>query len=110
RAVQLDQRPPVAVHEAQVARAVRQRRHERLGREGRMTLFVGSEVITLEASQSAYAPIGVPHAYRVDSETARWLGVAGPAGFDRFVLDASDPAPVAELPPADTPVDLERIG
>jgi quercetin dioxygenase-like cupin family protein len=77
--------------------------------EGRMTLFVGPQTIVVEAGQTAYAPIGIPHVYRVDSETARWLAVASPAGFDGFVLAASDPAPAAEIPPADAPVDLDRV-
>jgi mannose-6-phosphate isomerase-like protein (cupin superfamily) len=78
--------------------------------EGRLTLFVGGERIELGAGECANAPMGVPHVYRVDSPTARWLGIVSPAGFDRFVVAASDPAPAEALPPADAPVDLARIG
>ena len=77
---------------------------------GRLTLFVGGERIELAAGECANAPMGVPHVYRVDSPTARWLAICGPAGFDRFLIAASDPAPAEALPPADAPVDLERVG
>jgi hypothetical protein len=42
----------------------------------------------------------VPHAYRVESEEARWLVISTPAGFDAFVREVAEPAPAEELPPA----------
>ena len=68
--------------------------------EGRMTLFLPGEHVELEAGDAFRAPRDVPHVYRVDSETARWLAFCEPAGFDAFVLETSEPAAADELPPA----------
>ena len=77
--------------------------------EGRMTLFVGDSQIEIAAGESAVAPRGVPHVYRVDSERARWLAVASPAGFERFVAEVSVPAQELELPDGDPAVDPARL-
>jgi quercetin dioxygenase-like cupin family protein len=69
--------------------------------EGEVTLFVADEQIVLGAGQAAFAPRDVPHAYRVESEEARWLVINTPAGFDAFVREVSEPAPADELPPAE---------
>jgi mannose-6-phosphate isomerase-like protein (cupin superfamily) len=77
--------------------------------EGRMTLFVGNEQIELTDGDCAFAPRGVPHVYRVDSERARWLGIASPAGFERFVAEAAVPARELELPRGEPVVEPERL-
>jgi mannose-6-phosphate isomerase-like protein (cupin superfamily) len=73
--------------------------------EGEVTLFVADEQLVLGPGQAAFAPRDVPHAYRVESEEARWLVITTPAGFDDFVREVSDPAPAEELPPAGRSVD-----
>jgi mannose-6-phosphate isomerase-like protein (cupin superfamily) len=78
--------------------------------EGEVTLFVGSEQVVLGPGQSAFAPRDVPHAYRVESAEARWLVITTPAGFDSFVREVAEPAPVDELPPDDRPVDPAVLG
>jgi len=77
--------------------------------EGRMTLHLPGETIELEAGSTLLAPKGVPHTYRVESETARWLVVCEPAGFDSFVRAVSRPALADELPPFDRKHDLAAI-
>jgi quercetin dioxygenase-like cupin family protein len=77
--------------------------------EGRLTLHLPGERIELAAGDTVRAPRGVPHTYRVESETARWLVVCEPAGFDAFVRAVSEPAPAAELPPAGRDHDLGAI-
>jgi hypothetical protein len=52
----------------------------------------------------------VPHAYRVESEEARWLVITTPAGFDAFVREVAVPAPADELPPAGRPFDPAVLG
>jgi hypothetical protein len=52
----------------------------------------------------------VPHAYRVESEEARWLVIATPAGFDAFVREVAEPAPAEELPPEGRSVDPAVLG
>src|SRR3954469_24383274 len=64
--------------------------------EGRVTLFAGADAIDLGPGDFVLAPRGVPHAYRVGDEPARWLVTSTPAGFERFVVDVArseDPGP-----------------
>jgi uncharacterized protein YjlB len=77
--------------------------------EGELTLFTPGESRTVRAGDAAFAPKGVAHTYRVESEQARWLGLSTPAGFASFVAATSDPAETDGLPPADRPVDMERL-
>ena len=77
--------------------------------EGEVTLFVGGEQILLGPGRAAFAPRNVPHAYRVESEEARWLVITTPAGFDAFVREVSEPAPADALPPAGRHVDPEIL-
>jgi quercetin dioxygenase-like cupin family protein len=73
--------------------------------EGELRLFVAGEQIVLGPGQAAFAPRDVPHAYRVESDEARWMVITTPAGFDDFVREVADPAPAEELPPAGRHVD-----
>jgi quercetin dioxygenase-like cupin family protein len=79
--------------------------------EGELTVYVsGSEPIQLGPGDWLTAPRDVPHVYKVTSpEPARWLAVSTPARFDRLVNALSSHAEREELPPADTPVDPERV-
>jgi quercetin dioxygenase-like cupin family protein len=65
---------------------------------GRMTWFVGELRLDLDQGQAAFIARGVPHAYRIESERARWLVINNPAGFERFVRAAGEPAAADELP------------
>jgi quercetin dioxygenase-like cupin family protein len=73
--------------------------------DGELSLFVAGEQLVLNAGQAAVAPREVPHAYRVESEQARWLVISTPAGFESFVRAAAKPARAEELPPAGRPHD-----
>jgi quercetin dioxygenase-like cupin family protein len=77
--------------------------------EGRMTFFVGDGELTLSEGEAAVTPRGVPHAYRVESEQARWLVINNPAGFERFLRAATEPAPADELPPPGRALDPEAV-
>ncbi len=77
--------------------------------EGELSLHLPGESRTLSAGQAAFAPLGVPHAYRVESERARWLGLSTPAGFSTFVVASSDPAERDGMPPADRDPGAERV-
>jgi quercetin dioxygenase-like cupin family protein len=81
--------------------------------EGLLTLQAGDRRFRLEPGAAAVAPMGVPHTFRVDSDTARVLVLSTPAGLERFVRDSSVPAGAPTLPPADaprpSPEELERI-
>lgn len=70
--------------------------------EGELTFWVGGRVITAPASSFVYGPRDVPHTFMVSSERARFLLVTEPAGFEKFVLECSEPAARLEIPPAPT--------
>ena len=78
--------------------------------DGALTFQVGDRAWTAETGSFVWAPRGVPHTFRVDSPTARLVGLAVPGGFDRFVLATGRPAEAATLPPPpDGPPDLGRL-
>jgi hypothetical protein len=69
--------------------------------------------VELAAGATAVVPMGVPHTFRVESDTARVLMLSTPAGIEEMVRDASVPASAPTLPPADaprpSPEELKRI-
>ena len=67
--------------------------------DGALSLHVPGRSLELAAGSAFVAPRGVPHAYRVESETVCWLAFCAPAGFDALVLETSEPAERDELPP-----------
>ena len=71
--------------------------------EGELTIAAADERFQLGPGGAAVVPLGIPHTFRVDSETARVLVLSTPAGLERLVRDASIPAAAATLPPADAP-------
>jgi quercetin dioxygenase-like cupin family protein len=78
--------------------------------EGELTLWVGGEVIVASAGSFVYGPRDIPHTFVVSSDTARFLLVVEPAGFEDFVRAVSQPAEWLELPPAATePPDIEGL-
>ena len=60
--------------------------------EGRLTLLTAERTTELDAGESAFAPRGVAHVYRVESERARWLVATTSGGFAAFVAETSTPA------------------
>ena len=77
--------------------------------EGELSLHLPGRSLTLGAGEAFLAPKDVPHAYRVESETARWLAIATPAGFDDFVREVGEPAPEETLPPEGRQHDPARL-
>jgi quercetin dioxygenase-like cupin family protein len=71
--------------------------------EGRLTIRAGSQRFELQPGAAAVVPIGVPHTFRVETETARVLVLSTPAGLERMVRDCAVPAIRPTLPPADAP-------
>ena len=56
-----------------------------------------------------WLPRGIPHSYAVDGdETLRSLAITLPAGFERFVAEAGEPARERTLPPPGEP-DIEKL-
>jgi quercetin dioxygenase-like cupin family protein len=78
--------------------------------EGELTFWVGGQVITAGAGSFVYGPKDIPHTFTVSSDTARFLLVVEPAGFENFVRAGSEPAQRLEIPPAPTePPDVARL-
>jgi len=78
--------------------------------DGRLTFWVGGRTISAGPGSFVYGPRDVPHTFEVASHEARFLLVAEPGGFERFVRAASDVAATPTLPPAPgAPPDLERL-
>jgi quercetin dioxygenase-like cupin family protein len=78
--------------------------------DGRVTLYLPGRQVELGRGETFRAPRGVPHTYRVESETARMLVICQPARFDGLVRDVSEPATAEELPPRGRPLDVEALG
>ena len=69
--------------------------------EGQVTMFVGDELIDLEAGDYCFGPRGIPHAYLVRSERARMLVTISPSGSEQLFVSLGVPVTSAE-PPTDT--------
>jgi quercetin dioxygenase-like cupin family protein len=70
--------------------------------EGELTIWVDGETILAPAGSFVFGPKGIPHTFAVSSEIARFLLVAEPAGFERFMRAVGEPAPRLEIPPPPT--------
>jgi quercetin dioxygenase-like cupin family protein len=75
--------------------------------DGKLRVWVGDRLLELEQGDYALAPHGIPHTYRVESGSARWLATSTD-GFDRFVAAVGVPAEGERLPDPDDP-DPERL-
>ena len=77
--------------------------------EGEMTFYLGNnEPIRASAGAFIHIPGGTVHAFRVDSETARYLIITTPQ-HERFYRAIAEPAQTRSVPP-DRPLDMEKIG
>src|SRR6201995_2734494 len=71
--------------------------------EGELTLWVDGETILAPAGSFVFGPKGIPHTFIVSSDRARFLLVTEPAGFEKFMRSAAEPAARLRIPPAATP-------
>lgn len=78
--------------------------------DGELLLHVDGVERRAGAGDFASVPRGVPHAFMVVSETARYLVpiTPGSADAEAFFREAGDPAPDGGLPP-EAPLDIERL-
>lgn len=76
--------------------------------EGELTFYLDDgEPRSASAGSFVHIPGGVAHAFKVDSETARYLIITTPQ-HERFYRAISEPAPARSLPP-EAPPDMEKI-
>jgi quercetin dioxygenase-like cupin family protein len=78
--------------------------------DGVYTFFLGAERISAPAGTVVFAPRGIPHSYRIESPTARYLCFITPGGFERFFSDVGLPADDPAFAPPDKEPDFERLG
>jgi quercetin dioxygenase-like cupin family protein len=78
--------------------------------DGAVTFWVGGDVIEATAGSFVYGPRDIPHTFLVNSSEARFLLVAEPAGFERFVRALGQAAATLTIPPpAPPPSDLSAL-
>ena len=77
--------------------------------EGTLTFLCGETRVVGGPGTFVYGPRGVPHGFRTALDApARLLVLNTPAGFERFVMELSEPATDVSSPPS-APPDLERL-
>ncbi len=67
--------------------------------DGELTFWVGGETTVAPAGSFVYGPRRIPHTFLVSSDTARFLLVTEPTGFEGFIRQIGEPAAALELPP-----------
>ena len=79
--------------------------------DGELLLHIDGVEQTARSGSIAAIPRGVPHAFLVTSESARFIGfiTPGDANAEAFFRQAGDAAPDRTPPPEGTPLDIERI-
>ncbi len=78
--------------------------------DGSVTFRVDETEMTVESGDFVWAPRGLAHSFRVESQTARVLGLGIPAGFEEFFFTTGRPAAGLVLPPApEQPPDLQEM-
>ena len=67
--------------------------------DGEITLLVGEEIRTARQGDFVVVPRSTRHAFRVDSETARFLNGYTPASLEALIVELATPATERALPP-----------
>jgi mannose-6-phosphate isomerase-like protein (cupin superfamily) len=67
--------------------------------EGILRVHIPGRSVELHPGDAFCTPRGVPQMYQVVSDTARWLLVLQPGGFDELVTSMAEPAARDEIPP-----------
>lgn len=75
--------------------------------DGQLTFQADGSTIVAQAGSTVHVPPGTPHAFRVDSDTARFLNVTT-AQHEAFFRAAGEPAAARTLPPPAAP-DMDKV-
>jgi len=67
--------------------------------DGEITFWVGGEIKTARTGDYVMVPRNTPHAFRVESETVRFLNGYTPASLEAYVVEWAMPAPERVVPP-----------
>ena len=77
--------------------------------EGEVEFVLGEDTIPASAGSCVYAPRGTLHTFKnVGTSSSRVLVVLSPGGFEKFFLEAGEPATEGSSPPEGEP-DVGRI-
>lgn len=68
--------------------------------EGELSMTIGDLTFRAAAGAFGYVPATVPHAFRVESPTAKFLTFITPPGLEGYFEDLGEPASARTLPPA----------
>lgn len=73
--------------------------------------WIESHARPCRSGDAVFAPAGVPHSFRVESDTARMLFLSTPAGIEDYVRALAEPArwPWLQPPPDGPRVPAERV-
>ena len=78
--------------------------------EGELAIHIDGRILRGAAGSFTFAPRGLPHSYRVESEECRFLALITPAGFEQWFVDTGEPAGAVALPPMpDGPPDVAAL-
>jgi hypothetical protein len=79
--------------------------------DGEVTFWVAGKVIVAAAGSFMFGPRDIPHTFMITSDEARFLIVAEPGGFEKFMRELSQPAlsRTTYPPPATEPPDMPKI-
>lgn len=78
--------------------------------DGELTVEVGDRRLEVPAGGLAFAPRGLPHSFRVESPSARFLILTTPAGLEGWFFETGSPAAAGSQPPPMTgPPDVAAL-
>lgn len=77
--------------------------------DGMLTVRIGDVEQVCGAGEIAWLPRDVPHTFRVDSETARYVEMITPAGFENFHIEGSRDVTTDSFLPEPTSVDVPAL-
>ena len=77
--------------------------------EGQVSFVFSSRWLKVGPGAFVFGPRDIPHGFRVDGkDPAKLVILATPGGFERFVVEMSEPARTAALPPPSQP-DMQKL-
>jgi quercetin dioxygenase-like cupin family protein len=77
--------------------------------DGTLTVRIGDLEQQCGPGEVAWMPREVPHTFRVDTPTARYIEMITPAGFENFHLEASREVTSGSFLPDPTPIDIPEL-
>jgi len=66
--------------------------------EGQITAQLDGVNSTVKAGESVWLPRGIPHCFKIESETAKLIEISTPAGFEQFHIGMGEPASAPVIP------------